>query len=159
MGSGPPSRNDAQAGQARLNKRIVSLQEKGIISTDRPESMNKLIELILPAYFSDPEFPVPADLKNTDFNAAVYQKTMAAVGDWDLSTDVAELTHPVLMLWGEDDPFGLPMAEAIKKALPRTEMEFVVLEGCGHYWHERETMFFSHVRTFLKSLSEPSRRQ
>ena len=159
MGSGPPTRNDAQAGQARLNKRIVNLQEKGIISTARPESINELLELILPAYFSDPEFPVPPDLKNTGFNAVVHQKTMAALGDWDLSADVAELTHPVLLLWGEDDPFGLPMAEAIKNTLLRTEVELMVIDGCGHYWHEREAIVFSHIRNFLKSLSEASQRQ
>jgi proline iminopeptidase len=159
MGSGPPTREAAQAGQILLNERITILQEQGIITQAQPRDIKSLIELILPAYFSDPKFPVPIELKNTDFNATTYQQTLAALGDWDLSVDAAELTHPVLFLWGEDDPFGLPMAEATKNALSSAEVEFAVLKGCGHYWHECADMFFSHVRTFLKLPSDPSGRQ
>jgi proline iminopeptidase len=159
MGSGPPTREAAQAGQARLNKRIASLQEQGVIAQGQPGNMKDLIEFILPAYFSDPKFPVPVELKNTDFNATTYQQTLAALGDWDLSIDVAELTHPVLFLWGEDDPFGLPMAEVTKNALSSAEVEFAVLKECGHYWHECDNMFFSHVRAFLKLPSDPTGRQ
>jgi pimeloyl-ACP methyl ester carboxylesterase len=83
-------------------------------------------------------------------------QTLAALGDWDLIIDVADLTHPVLLLWGEDDPFGLPMAEATKNALLSAEVEFAVLKGCGHYWHECDDMSFSHVRAFLKLPSDPS---
>lgn len=158
MGSGPPTREAAQAGQARLNKRIVSLQEQGIIARAQPGNMKKMVELILPAYFSDANFPVPVELKNTDFNTTTYQQTLAALGDWDLSMDVAKLTHPVLFLWGEDDPFGISMAEATKNALSSAEVEVAELKGCGHYWHECGNMFFSHVRAFLKLNSDPSRR-
>jgi proline iminopeptidase len=159
MGSGPPTRESAHVGQARLNKRIVSLQEQGIMAGTYPGNMENLIEFILPAYFSDPKFLVPVELKNTDFNAATYQQTLAALGDWDLSMDVAKLTHPALILWGEDDPFGLPMVEATKNALSNAEVEFVVLKECGHYWHECDDVFFSHVRAFLNLSSDPSRRQ
>jgi proline iminopeptidase len=159
MGSGPPTREAAQAGQVGLNKRIAGLQEQGIIARTQPENIKNLIEFILPAYFSDPRFPAPAELKNTDFNAATYQQTLAALGDWDLSMDVAKLTHPVLFMWGEDDPFGLPMAEATKNAMSNAEVEFIVLKECGHYWHECDDMFFSHVRAFLNLSSNPSRRQ
>jgi proline iminopeptidase len=159
MGSGPPTKEGVQVGQAQLNERISSLQEQGIIARTQPENTKNLIEFILPAYFSDPRFPVPVELKNTDFNATTYQQTMAALGDWDFSVDVAKLTHPVLFLWGEDDPFGLPMAEATKNALSSAEVEFAVLKECGHYWHECDDMFFSRVRAFLKLPSERSGRQ
>jgi proline iminopeptidase len=149
MGGGPPTRKAAQAGQAQLNERIVSLQEQGVIPMTRPENSKDVIELILPAYFSDPKFLLPAELKNTDFNETAYEQTMAALGDWDLSAEAAELTHPVLFLWGEDDPFGLSMAEATKNALSSAEVDFVVLKGCGHYWHECSDPFFSHIRAFL----------
>jgi pimeloyl-ACP methyl ester carboxylesterase len=118
-----------------------------------------MIEVILPAYFSNSDFPVPAELKNTEFDETTYQQTLAELGDWDLSADVAGLTHPVLFLWGEDDPFGLPMAESTKNALSGAVVEFVVLKGCGHYWHECTDMFFARVRAFLKLPSEPSRQK
>ncbi len=156
MGSGPPTREAAQVGQELLNKRITILHEQGIIFQPQPGNMKDVIEAILPAYFSNPEFPVPLELKNTDFNETTYQQTLAAIGDWDLRVDAAELTQPVLFLWGEDDPFGLPMAEATKNALSNAEVEFALLKGCGHYWHECDDMFFSHVRSFLKLPPDPS---
>ena len=159
MGSGPPTREATLAGQALLNERITILHEQGIIAQPQPGNMKDLIESILPAYFSDPKFPVPDELKNTDFNALTYQQTLAALGDWDLSVDAAGLTHSVLFLWGVDDPFGLPMAEATKNALSSAEVEFAVLQECGHYWHECDDTFFSHVRAFLKLPSDPSGRQ
>ncbi len=155
MGSGPPTREAVQAGQAQLNERIATLHEQGIIVRPQPGNMKDLIEAILPAYFSDPEFQVPDELKNTDFNEVTYQQTLAELGDWDFSTDIAGLTHPVLFLWGEDDPFGLTMAEATKNVLSSAEVEFVLLEGCGHYWHECDETFFSRVRAFLKLPSDP----
>jgi len=159
MASGPPIREAVEAGQTQLNKRIAMLQDQGVIPKTRPENDKNLIELILPAYFSDPDFPMPVGLKNTDFNAVAYQQTMEALGDWDLSADAAKLTLPVLLLWGEDDPFGLPMAMATKDALSSAEVEFVLLKGCGHYWHECANVFFTHVRDFLNLPSSPSGRE
>jgi pimeloyl-ACP methyl ester carboxylesterase len=159
MGSGPPTREATQAGQAQLNERITILHEQGIIVRPQPGNTKNLIAAILPAYFSDSKFPIPDELKNTDFNATTYQETLAALGDWDLRIEAAGLTHPVLFLWGEDDPFGLPMAEATKNALSSADVEFAVLKGCGHYWHECANMFFSHVRAFLELPSDLSGRQ
>jgi pimeloyl-ACP methyl ester carboxylesterase len=156
MGSGPPTREATQAGQALLNERINILHDQGIIVQPQPGNMKDLIEAILPAYFSNPKFPVPVELKNTDFNATTYQQTLAALGDWDLRINAAGLTHPVLFLWGADDPFGLPMAEATKNAFSNAEVEFAVLKDCGHYWHECADKFFSHVRAFLNLTSDPS---
>ena len=149
MASGPPARKEVQPGQSLLNQRIADLRERGIIAGEPPESMKAQIQFILPAYFSDPEFPVPAGLRDTDFNASVYRQTMAALGDWDFRAEVAELTLPVLLLWGDSDPFGMSVGEATKNALSGTKVKFVVLTDCGHYWHECPDIFFSHVRTFL----------
>jgi pimeloyl-ACP methyl ester carboxylesterase len=60
------------------------------------------------------------------------------------------LDQPVLVLWGEDDPFGMAYVEATKRALSAATVEIVVLEKCGHYWHECPDDFFSHVRAFLE---------
>ena len=154
MGSGPPAREASLEGQKNLGTRIRELQQKGIIAQAPPEDVSKMIPYILPAYFSDPLFPIPEDLQETGFNAQVNGETIAALGDWDFRRDIAELTHPVLFLWGEDDPFGMPMAEATRTALARASINFVVLEGCGHYWHESPADFFSEVRRFLRLPAE-----
>ncbi|MFC1956351.1 alpha/beta fold hydrolase [Chloroflexota bacterium] len=155
MGSGPPNIEAAVEGQANLGQRIGELMQQGIIPEVLPTTSAELIEAILPAYFSDPHFMVPDELIETTFSETVSQLTMSAMGNWAFTPEVAMLDHPVLMLWGEYDSFGLPMAEATKNALSNASIEFVVLKQCGHYWHERPGMFFSHVRTFLGLPSIP----
>jgi pimeloyl-ACP methyl ester carboxylesterase len=145
MGSGPPSLQATHAGQKNTAQRIAALQQQGII----PETISAL-EDILPAYFSDPRFDLPDELQNLYYNGTVERLTRSALGEYDFTAEVAKLKHPVLMLWGADDPFGLPMAEATRAALSAAKIEFVVLEGCGHFWQECPDEFFSRVRTFLE---------
>lgn len=155
MGSGPPSRQMADAGQVNLAQRIAVLQQQGSIPEVLPTDAGAVVQAILPAYFSDASFKVPDELKETTLSEAANRLTLSAVGDWDFTAEVATLDHPVLMLWGEDDPFGRPMAEATRTALSAAEVEFVVLGRCGHYWHECPDEFFSHVRAFLGSSPAP----
>jgi CubicO group peptidase (beta-lactamase class C family)/pimeloyl-ACP methyl ester carboxylesterase len=150
MGSGPPSRLVAQAGQANLGQRIGELQRQGIIPAELSTNPAEVLEAILPAYFSDPGFRIPDELKETPYNVTVYQQTLSTLGNWDFTSEVGKLDHQVLMLWGEDDPFGLPMAEATKNAFSKAQVEFAILKGCGHFWHENPAEFFSRVRAFLK---------
>jgi pimeloyl-ACP methyl ester carboxylesterase len=72
------------------------------------------------------------------------------VGNYDFTAEVAGLNHPVLMLCGANDPFGLSMAETTRAALSTARVKFVVLEGCGHFWQECPDEFFTHVRAFLE---------
>lgn len=150
MGSGVPNPQAAQAGQANKAQRITALQQQGII----PEPLTSLTD-ILPAYFSDPNFDMPDELKNMHYNPTVEQMTWSALGNYDFAAGVDRLDHPVLVLWGEDDPFGMAYVEATKRALSAATVEIVVLEKCGHYWHECPDEFFSHVRAFLEMLPAP----
>jgi proline iminopeptidase len=150
MGSGPPSQHTAQEGQAKLGQRLASLQKQGIIPDSLPGDLASLLEAILPAYFSDPEFEIPGEISKSSFSQDVYQQTFSALGNWDFTQEVSKLTHPVLLCWGKDDPFGLPMAEAVKNSLSRAQVTFVTLEKCGHYWQECPDIFFAHIRAFLE---------
>jgi pimeloyl-ACP methyl ester carboxylesterase len=145
MGSGVLTPGASQAGQANRAERIAALQQQGIL----PETLASLTD-ILPAYFSDPNFDMPDELKNMDYNPSVEQMTWSALGDYDFSAGVDRLDHPVLLLWGEDDPFGMVYVEATQVALSAATVETVVLERCGHYWHECPDEFFSHIRAFLE---------
>jgi len=149
MGSGPPSRQAVNAAQLNLARRVAQLQEQGIIPEVPPTDGGEVVETILPAYFSNANFKIPDELKQTTFSATVSELTMAAAGNWDFATELTDLHQPVLMLWGEDDPFGRPMAEATRGALSAAKVEFVVLKQCGHYWHESPDEFFSHIRAFF----------
>jgi pimeloyl-ACP methyl ester carboxylesterase len=41
------------------------------------------------------------------------------------------------------------MAEATQNALSCAEVEFVLLENCGHFWQEQPEAFLERVREFL----------
>jgi pimeloyl-ACP methyl ester carboxylesterase len=144
MGSGAPSIAAARAGQANRMQRIVALQQQGIV----PDPLTSVRD-ILPAYFADPRFEMPSALKKLGYTPSVEELTWSALGEYDFTPDVRSLEHPVLLLWGEDDPFGVQMAEATVAALSNAEIEFVLLEKCGHFWHECPEQFYPRVRAFL----------
>ncbi len=148
VGSGPPYWQAERAAQASMLQRIQELQERDIIANPLPTGAAQM-EAILPAYFSDPNFKLPGAGQETQFNPTTSQYTLAARGDYDLTSSVARIKQRVLMLWGQDDPFGLPMAESSREALSAAQVEWVLLEGCGHFWDECPDQFFSHARAFL----------
>jgi pimeloyl-ACP methyl ester carboxylesterase len=154
LGSGPPSADALHAAQANLGQRVAELQQRGYIDLPLPSTSEELIPALLPAYFSDPGFAMPDELENMSFDQEVSDQTFAALGEWDFKAEVGQLHHPVLVLWGKDDPFGLAMAEATLSAFSG-EIDFVVLEACGHYWHECPQDFFSQVVSFLERVSTP----
>ena len=154
IGSGPPDWKASHAGQARLSQRIAALQEQGIIPQPLPSGAAQ-VKAILPAYFFDPSFELPALSRETQFNATTSQRTSSALADYDFRKDVARLDHPILMLWGEDDPFGLPMAEATLDALSAAQVDFFLLKQCGHFWDECPDKSLSHIRAFLRLPPSP----
>ena len=130
----------------------MQLQSDGIIPVEFPGSDKELIQAILPAYFSDPNFELPEELSNMSFDRAISNQIMSEVGEWNFTEDAGKLDHEILFLWGEDDPFGLPMADETVATLTSAAVHFVVLKGCGHYWYESEKEFLSEVRQFLGNL-------
>jgi proline iminopeptidase len=156
MGSGPPTVSAAGEGQARLVRRVLELQGEGLIRRQLPEYGEGFVHAIFPAYFSDPRFRMPPELQAMTFSPAASESTIVTLGDWDITGELEKLDHSVLMLWGEDDPFGMPMVEATKTALSSARIELFVMEDCGHYWHEQKGEFYTRVRAFL-GLPEPKR--
>jgi pimeloyl-ACP methyl ester carboxylesterase len=144
-GSASPSWQAVRAAQGNRALRMAALQKQGII----PENPSAFKE-ILPVFLSDPGFDLLAEMKNSQHNPNVEQETMAAVGEYDITAEVGRLDHPVLILWGKDDPFGLPTAEATRNALSAAQVDFALLESCGHFWQECPDGFFHHVRAFLR---------
>ena len=149
IGSGPPNIEDLGLAQRHFQERITELTRQGLM----PENLSNVaagqVRAILPAYFSDPAFEPPTELLDMTFSQTVSDLTMSALGQYDLTEEVAQLDQRVLILLGEDDPFGLSMAEASRDALSAAEVEFVVLEQCGHFWQECPERFFAAVRSFL----------
>jgi pimeloyl-ACP methyl ester carboxylesterase len=151
MGSGAPAWKDVIPSFVRFEERVRALQAQGIIPQDlaRKDGQD---DPQLPAYFSDPNFFFSPDDKGgpPEFSPVASEMTWAAVQGYDLTDEVAQLQHPVLVLCGKDDPFGVPLSEAVMAALTSAKVEYVVLEKCGHFWHECPEAFFSQVRDFLE---------
>jgi len=149
LGSGPPSASDVAAAQASLGRRVAQLQAEGLIPAQLPDSGAAVVQALLPAYFSDPAFSRPDELRNMSFDAGVSDLTYRQTEAWDFRAQVRELDVPALMLWGEDDPFGMPMAEATRSELTSADVTFVVLENCGHYWQECQNEALEQIGRFL----------
>jgi pimeloyl-ACP methyl ester carboxylesterase len=139
-----PSSDIVATGQRNLARRQAALQQEGIIPA-RPTAFQQ----ILPVFLSDPRFALPDAFGQSQYDPRVEAETKDALGEYDITAEVAGLEHPILFLWGEDDPFGLETAEATRDTFSAGQVEFVVIEDCGHLWHECPDAFFGHVREFL----------
>jgi non-heme chloroperoxidase len=86
--------------------------------------------------------------------AVAWQEMFASLLAYDDSMELARLTVPVLMLWGECDPLiGRAMQETLRTELPRAELR--VYEGAGHTprW-EQPTRFASDVASFTHAVND-----
>lgn len=156
VNSGPPNWQAMQMALSNFGQRIAELQRQDVIPEELPTTTRERMEAIGVAYYADPSFELPDELMNTflsldsDKFETVNRLTWSAVGNYDFTAEVAGLNHPVLMLCGANDPFGLSMAETTRAALSAARVKFVVLEGCGHFWQECPDEFFTHVHAFLE---------
>lgn len=152
VGSGPPTWDGMMTAWASIGQRIQELQKQGILADPLPPGAEWT------AYFSDPAFPVEHPDENamrTEFNQTVNQLTMAAIEGFDLTAEVGQLQRRVLVVFGEDDPAGMPLVEETLAALRSASVELVMLEKCGHFWQECPEQFYPGVRAFLNLPSEP----
>jgi proline iminopeptidase len=152
VGSSPPTWDEMMTAWASVVQRIQNLQKQGILADPLPPGAEWM------AYFSDPAFPVEHPDENamrTEFNQTVNQLTMAAIEGFDLTAEVGQLQHRVLVVFGEDDPAGMPLVEETLAALSSAGVELVMLEKCGHFWQECADQFYPRVRAFLDLPSEP----
>jgi proline iminopeptidase len=149
MGSGPPARELVTEAQMRLGMRIQELTNAGVLSGNPPQEPAEMILYMLPAYFSDPAFPIPEEIRAASIHPEVGRRTLTESGDWDLRPEMGAIACPVLFLWGEDDPFGSEMADQTKGALQNAELTEVTIKNCGHFWQEQPGPFFKAIRDFL----------
>lgn len=152
LGSGPPSWRVIQDAFTSFGRRVAAMQADGHL----PQQLNDSLEEILPAYFSDPAFSLATDDPGgaPEQNETVNELSWQALDGYDFTADLAALRLPVLILYGADDPFGLPMAEASRDALSSAEVTFILLDQCGHFWHECPEAAFGEIRPFLDRSSD-----
>ena len=150
LGSLGPTYRGWLAAQVRFAQKVAKLQAHGFIPKPIPSGLAGL-GAIMPAYFSDPRFPIPAELIKAGRDVAVYKATWQALGTWDLTNDFGKIATSVLVLWGEDDPFGVEAGKETVSALSAAKTEFVVLKKCGHLWQECPDPFFTKMKQFVEA--------
>lgn len=106
---------------------------------------------MLPTYFSDPTFTFPEDGLGSapKFDQQVNDLTYQNMIGIDLRPDLAAFDQPVLVLFGVDDPFGVEMAESVQDVLKSAEIEMVLIDNCGHFWHECSDEVYARISDFL----------
>ncbi len=146
----PPTYQANLKGMERHRQRIAELQEAGQIMDPLPGGSISLMDATLPAHFSDPTFELPyGDVLAPSHNYQASDNTWEAMRGYDLTTSLSTLNLSTLILWGEDDSFGLPTADATWDSLAAADVQFNLLVDCGHYWHECPEAFYSLVKSFL----------
>jgi pimeloyl-ACP methyl ester carboxylesterase len=151
FGSGPPTWKDIEVSQENFSARLMELIGAGIIPPPEQWEGGE-VDPLLPAYFSDPTFTFSEDSLGgpPEFNQVVSDLTAPNLKNLDLRNELTSLLQPVLLMFGRDDPFGLQMAEATREALVNAPMEFVIIDHCGHFWHECPDEFYPRLLEFLK---------
>jgi len=157
-GAAPPTVEWAVHFSIQMEERLKKLIETGVIdledlTRDSPEWFRE----VLRAYFSSPDFWFSAIERGEppEGNDNVNRLTFQAMGAFDLREDFAKVSHPVLILFGEDDPGGRPLAQATVDALSNADVELIIMEKCGHFWQEQPEEFYRRVAAFLNPILSP----
>ena len=110
-----------------LQRQRAALRESGLRERDPSEYAQRLFELSVAPYFSDPARA--HDLTPFRVTGRTQQEVWATLGDYDLRPAISRLAIPALVLHGEDDPIPLKTAETVARLLGA---EFRALPRCGH---------------------------
>lgn len=150
FGGGPPTWEDIKICDQSMMTRVLALMKSGVI-TPPSEGAGFGVEQILPAYFSDPAFTFPEDSIGgpPEFNQKVHDLTWTNLESMDFREELAKFRMRVLLMWGRDDPFNIATAEAVRDALVNAQVDYEVIEQCGHFWHECPDAFYPRLREFL----------
>jgi proline iminopeptidase len=147
----PPDSTDLNAAFQRANAHITTLQQQGLIPNPLPTECQERNAAVTPAYFYDPKFPVPDEIKTTDCNGTVQSVTQAGIDKgFDLRTALATVSVPVLLIIGEGDLFGVQMQTDTAAGLPKAKVTSVVVPKCGHFgWFEAPSGFEGPLQAFV----------
>lgn len=156
VSSAPPYYADLQAASTRFSAHVSDLVRMGLIDLPVPATCDGQASELLPAYFSDPEMVPPPAFGSSTCSSVVMNSTLASLGAYDLRDELAEVTIPVIVLFGQDDGFGLDMAQDVKSAFQAADPSLEIYPDCGHFpWFEACAPDFQNdLEEFLDEVTE-----
>ena len=101
----PPAR---EAIGKSVNARIATLTRDGVLPNPLPPDPMQALNAMLPAYFSNPRFPIPQALKRTTFTPQVLREISSSMRGLDLRPKLATLNLRVLIAFGDDISWATP---------------------------------------------------
>lgn len=110
-----------------LQRERAVLRESGLRERDPLAYAQRLFELSVAPYFSDPSRA--HELTPFRVTGRTQQEVWSSLGDFDLRPAIARLSIPTLVMHGEDDPIPLATARSVAGLL---RAEFHPLPRCGH---------------------------
>lgn len=151
--SAPLTKTGVNEGYERFSARQEDLQQKGIVPTELSTDPLEGLKQIFPVYLSNPTpaFDLSGVTDALDLTPEVGGKTWEALGDFDLTEQVAQVKLPLYIFFGEDDPFGRVWADEMRAAFSSATIDFQMIPNCGHFgWLECPEIFCPALRHFLE---------
>lgn len=111
----------------RLQEQRSELRKSGLRERDPAEYAQRLFELSVAPYFSNPARA--RELTPFRVTGRTQEEVWASLGDYDLRPAISRLSLPATVLHGEDDPIPLAVAQTVARLLGA---EFHPLRHCGH---------------------------
>lgn len=110
-----------------LQRERLALRESGLRERDPSGYAQRLFELSVVPYFSDPARA--RDLTPFRVTGRTQHEVWTSLGDYDLRPAISRLSLPAMVLHGEDDPIPLQTSATVAQLLGA---EFHPLPHCGH---------------------------
>jgi proline iminopeptidase len=123
----------------------AELAASGLKESDPAAYRQRAFELSVAGYFANPNRAT--DLTPFRVTGRVQQSIWESLGDFDLTSDLAAVHCPTIVVHGRQDPIPLESSESIARAM---NAELVPLDACGHVpYVEQSAKLFSALREFL----------
>jgi proline iminopeptidase len=110
-----------------LQQKRAALRESGLRERDPAGYAQRMFELSVTPYFSNPERA--RDLTPFRITGRTQQEVWSSLGDYDLRPKITRLSVPSMVLLGEDDPIPRDSAATVAGLL-RAQLH--LLPRCGH---------------------------
>ena len=128
-----------------MQKMRADLASSGLRERDPDAYRHRSFELSVAGYFADPTRA--EDLTPFRVVGRVQQSVWNSLSDFDLTSALAGVAIPALIVHGREDPIPLESSEIAARALGA---RLVVLDHCGHVpYVEQPQSLFSAMRDFL----------
>lgn len=125
----------------------AELAASGLKESDPAAYRQRAFELSVAGYFADPNRAT--DLTPFRVIGRVQQSIWESLGNFDLTSALAAVHCPAIVIHGRQDPIPLESSGTIAASL---NAELVALEDCGHVpYVEQPVKLFSALKRFLES--------